>query len=70
MWLDGLVYMGGDWEVKGQGSYRIDVYNIADNSWNIPITTPCCYFGMTIFTNLVIIAGGKDIIVGGLLTQY
>ena len=32
VWLDGLVYMGGGWEVKGQGSYRIDIYNIADNS--------------------------------------
>ena len=60
VWLDGLVYIGGGWEVKGQGSYRIDIYNIDNNSWNTPVTSPCCYFGMTIFNNRVIIAGGKD----------
>ena len=60
VWLGGLVYIGGGWEVKGQGSYRIDIYNIANNSWNTPVTSPSCYFGMTIFDNHVIIAGGKD----------
>jgi len=58
--LDGKVYIGGGKEPIGP-SYRIDVYTLANNSWNpSPIITPVHWFAMTTLNNQLIIAGGKD----------
>ena len=34
VWLNGIIYVGGgDEDILGNPSYRIDAYNIATNSW-------------------------------------
>ena len=59
--LEGKVYIGGGNEGTGTPSYRIDVYNPADNSWSpTPIITPYCNFAMTTLNKRLIIAGGQD----------
>ncbi|XP_065905424.1 probable serine/threonine-protein kinase drkD isoform X2 [Dysidea avara] len=61
MLLEGKVYIGGGNEAIGTPSYRIVVYDPADNSWSAtPITTPYCNFAMAILNNRLIIAGGQD----------
>ena len=59
--LGGSVYVGGG--LKGgddyKECYRIDVYNLTTNQWSSsPITTPYCWFGMTVLDNKLITAGG------------
>jgi len=40
--------------------YRLDVYNLTTNQWSTsPITTPHCWFAMTVQSDQMIIAGGK-----------
>ena len=42
-------------------SYRLDVYNLTTNQWSSsPITTPYCWFAMTVMVldDKLIIAGG------------
>ncbi|XP_065916810.1 serine/threonine-protein kinase WNK-like isoform X2 [Dysidea avara] len=66
VFCDGKVYIGGGYEgskkaVFGTGFYRIDVYNLGNNSWSpSPISTPFCDFAMTTLNNQLITAGGKD----------
>ena len=63
---DGKVYIGGgeDGSVGsygGTGSYRIDIYNPANNTWSrFPINTSYSYFAMTTLNSQLIIAGGMD----------
>ena len=62
----GKVYIGGGSEgmvgsLHGTASYRINVYNLVNNSWSrSPISTSYYYFAMTTLNNQLIIAGGKD----------
>ena len=59
--LEEKVYIGGGHEGTGTPSYRIDVYDLADNSWNsTPITIPYCNFAMATLNKRLIIAGGQD----------
>jgi len=64
--LHGLVYVGGGSEGRSASDgdykdcYRLDVYNLTTNRWNpSPITTPHCWFAMTVLDDKLIIAGGK-----------
>ena len=63
--LGGSVYVGGGVvgrSVDGdrKGSYRLDVYNLTTNQWSSsPITTPYCWFGMTVLNNKLVTAGGR-----------
>ena len=50
--LGGNVYVGGGFEGRGldddQGSYRLDVYNLATNQWSTsPITTSLLWHDCT-----------------------
>ena len=63
MLYDGKVYIGGGNEVTSTatGSYRLDVYDPAENSWSpFPINTRYKYFAMTTLNNQLITAGGID----------
>ena len=62
--LGGNVYVGGGLEGRNtdddQCSYRLDVYNLTTNQWSpSPITTPYCFFAMTVLDDKLVIAGGK-----------
>ena len=62
--LGGVVYVGGGYEGESsddnQFSYRLDVYNITTNQWSsFPITTPYCFFAMTVLDDKLVIAGGR-----------
>ena len=62
--LHGLVYVGGGFEGKSidesKGCYRLDIYNVYADQWSTsPITTPHCWFAMTVLDNKLIIAGGE-----------
>ena len=62
--LGGVVYAGGGVEGRSiydyQDSYRLDVYNITTNQWSpSPITTPYCWFAMTVLDDKLVIAGGR-----------
>ena len=57
------VYVGGGYEGTclddSQNCYRLDVYNLTTNQWSpSPITTPCCWFAMTVLDDKLVIAGG------------
>ena len=61
--LGGVVYVGGGFEGTGdqdyQNSYRLDVYNLTTNQWSSsPITTPYCFFAMTVLDDKLVTAGG------------
>ena len=61
--LQGSVYVGGGYEGSCDDdleySYRLNVYNLTTNRWDhSPITTPHCWFGMTVLEDKLIIAGG------------
>ena len=60
--LQGSVYVGSGYEgpsdKKRKDCYRLDIYNLSANQWN-SISTPCCWFAMTVLNNKLIIAGGK-----------
>lgn len=59
--LNDIIYVGGgDEDVLGNPSYRIDTYNIATNSWGPQIETSYCYFSMTCFKGHLTIIGGED----------
>ncbi|XP_065919298.1 uncharacterized protein [Dysidea avara] len=62
--LHGSVYVGGGFEgksnVERKDCYRLDIYNIYANRWDpSPITTPHCWFAMTVLDDKLIIAGGR-----------
>ena len=61
--LGGSVYVGGGFEGTAaqdyQNSYRLDVYNLTTNQWrSSPITTPYCFFAMTVLDDKLVTAGG------------
>jgi len=62
--LHGSVYVGGG--VQGinvndyWNCYRLDVYDLTTKKWSTsPITTPHCWFAMTVLDNKLIIDGGE-----------
>ena len=57
--LNGLVYVGGGYEVGYKPSYTIDCYDPVNNSWSSSINIPYALFTMTTLNTLVT-AGGKD----------
>ena len=57
--LHGSVYVGGGFEGRNvdndQSCYRLDVYNLTTNQWSTsPITTPYCWFAMTVLDDKLI----------------
>ena len=61
--LGGSVYVGGGFEGRiyddKQYSNRLDIYNLTTNQWSSsPITTPYCWFGMTVLDDKLVTAGG------------
>ena len=60
--LQGSVYVGGGYEgprdTKRKDCYNLDIYNLLANQWS-SITTPSCWFAMTVLHDKLIIAGGK-----------
>ena len=61
--LGGNVYVGGGFEGRSsnvnQDSYRLDVYNLTTNQWSSsPITTPYCWFALTVLDDKLVTAGG------------
>ena len=63
MLLGGVVYVGGGFEGRSidnkQVGYRLDVYNLTTNQWSSsPITTPYCFFAITVLDDKLVIAGG------------
>jgi len=62
--LHGSVYVGGGFEGKNvskdKDCYRIDIFNVYANQWSTsPITTPFCFFAMTVLHDKLITAGGR-----------
>ena len=62
--LDGNVYIGGGFDENnvddGEGSYRLDVYNLTTNQWSPShITTPYDSFAMTVLDDKLVTAGGR-----------
>jgi len=62
--LHGSVYVGGGFEGSyidnDEDCYRLDIYNVYANRWDpSPITTPQCWFAMTVLDDKLIIAGGE-----------
>ena len=62
--LQGSVYVGGGFEGRStedaKDCYRLEVYNLTTNQWSTsPITTPYCWFAMTVLDDKLIIAGGE-----------
>ena len=62
--LHGSVYVGGGFEGKSKydqkDCYKLDIYNVYANQWSTsPITTPHCWFAMTVLDDKLIIAGGE-----------
>jgi len=62
--LQGSIYVGGGFEKSyfknDKHCYRLDIYNVHANRWDpSPITTPHCWFGMTVLDDQLIIAGGE-----------
>ena len=61
--LGGNVYVGGGLQGRStdniRSSYRLDVYNLTTNQWSSsPITTPYCWFALTVLDDKLVIAGG------------
>ena len=56
MWLNGLVYVGGGYEI---GIFNIKCYDPVKNSWSF-IDTPYCKFTLTTLNGNLLIAGGED----------
>ena len=57
------IFFGGGCEGESNddryNSYRLDVYNLTTNQWSSsPITTPYCFFAMTVLNDKLVIAGG------------
>ena len=60
VWLKGVVYVGGGNEDGLKSPYNINSYDVVNNSWCSPISTPYRSFAMTALNNTLLIAGGKD----------
>ena len=60
VWLNGLVYVGGDFETGLNKSYIINCYDPVNNSWSSSINTTYCGFAMTTLNNKLVTAGGED----------
>ena len=60
IWLNGVVYVGGGYEVEAQGSHFINCYDHVKGSWAPPINTPYCFFAMATMKNSLFIVGGQD----------
>ena len=60
VWLNGLVYVGGESEAGWKASYTINCYDPVNNSWSYSIDTPYRLFAMTTLNNKLLIAGGQD----------
>ena len=61
--LGGSVYVGGGFEGRStdnkKDSYRLYVYNLTTNQWSSsPITTPYCWFALTVLDDKLVIAVG------------
>ena len=61
--LGGVVYVGGGFEGRSinnkKDSYKLDVYNLTTNRWSSsPITTPYCWFALTVLDDKLVTAGG------------
>jgi len=61
--LGGNVYIGGGVDgisvINYQLCCRLDVYNLTTNQWSSsPITTPYCWFAMTVLDDKLVTAGG------------
>ena len=61
--LGGSVYVGGGFEGTSDDDrrdcYSLDVYNLTTNQWSpSPITTPYCWFAMTVLDDKLVTAGG------------
>ena len=73
--LHGSVYVGGGYEGESVSDYKncskLHIYNVYTNQWSTsPITTPHCWFAMTILDDKLIIAGGETksgVVTNGLL---
>ena len=62
VWVNGLVYVGGGYEIAIEGSrdsFTINSYDPVSDSWS-SINTGYCHFAMTALNNKLLIAGGKD----------
>ena len=63
--LGGVVlYVAGGYEGRSidnkQNSYILDVYNLTTNQWSpSPITTPYCWFALTVLDDKLVTAGGE-----------
>ena len=61
--LGGVVYVGGGYEGASsnlKNSFRLDVYNLTTNQWSpSPITTPYCWFAMTVLDDKLVTTGGR-----------
>ena len=60
VWLNGLVYVGGGFEGRVEGSYTINCYDPVKNSWGSTVNTSYCLFAMTTLNNKLLTAGGRD----------
>ena len=52
--------MGGGNKDGILASYTINCYDPVDNLWYPPVSTPCCWFSMTILNKKLLISGGHD----------
>ena len=59
VWLNGVVYVGGGYDVVVGPSYTINCYNPVNSSWT-SINTPYYFFAITTLNNNLIIVGGCD----------
>ena len=55
--IEGKVYIGGG--VVKSGDFNLLEYSKARHQWKV-IQSPLCYFSMAVFSNQLIIAGGRD----------
>ena len=60
VWLNGMVYMGGGFEIEAQGSYIIHCYDSVKNLWISAINAPYCFFAMTTLKDRLVTVGGQD----------
>ena len=60
VWLNGLVYVGGNYEHGYNLSYIINCYDPVNNLWSSSIKTPYHDFAMATLNNKLVTAGGED----------
>ena len=61
--LGGSIYVGGGFKGRSDDAredcYILDVYNLTTNQWSpSPITTPYCFFAMTVLDDKLVTVGG------------